>query len=1155
MKYNIDEHIARLLNRYAADIALYGKFNWTSEHVHAEYFFKNLINLIEDCELIHTSETKLSPNTPGIDLFSDKKDFALQITARTTRLKDKVKGTIKQFDEHWKNNYSLLKILFFTDDTKELKNYSLPVNVEIQTHATIIEKIKNLDYSKKSKIYDFLLQQLTYYNDSYGNPLVYVKQFENIKSQKYVAGLSSAFYEKNNLLYFNNTDANRCTSIIDKLVQEGNKTFLIYGAPCTGKSTFIFRLSQEIEKKLKKVFYLDLLSIKRFEEAEKDLNQLLAQDCIVAIDNVNENLKLSSQILHLIQSSGLATLFIMRKTTEDEFSLGISIDDFEFAIEFKEETENYYLRTKFNGIIEYRLDYLLKEYPDIKWEVGNINEVNLNSEYNLLKLSITLFFWERFKGKLKLSEFTDERLYRAFFEEHFGRDYPDEFIERIYTYASIYKFNCPFVSKRDNIQNELIEKGFIWHVPLHNMYVFPHTEYASLIEKAIRFYKGKELNSVAKAIENYIVVNTPANINELLKNISIQNEFGIINTIFECSASFDVICSYYNLNKQYYEILNSVLFTLCKAKHNLNQIRVVDFIKSTFEDIETIRTYESQGERIIENLKNLVDFYNINDKHLSHLLDKYSIESKIQNHQNLFGLATEIKKKSRNHNVVINFLNNLTYSDWRLLFFKSSKLFGKSAESLSTLHKMPESRQLSFDLFRLINTDLACKSLNGCDIDIIGKALSDLSSFNSIDNNRKVFQIFNSLKNKGAFEKKTQNLSKYSIGVSHLKKAVKNEVLELFPSEQELEFLFNGATPNDLSQRIPELISAFPSKEESLLKFMVNILVQPKFVRDNVKDTIGFSKLLRYLKKSKIRISGKDLETITELLISNKSRSLVHRAELALTLKDYLTQQQIGTLINSRDIQNDLSNQSLNVTHLEDIIHKNAKAIRPEFAFKTLVGINSKVFIQSCTKSTVSFEQLSKIFMLLFRITSSNGNIESDYIVKCFRDYSIFRKDNLLNKSKKANLYDFLSGYWRFYKIDNIVCKELFEHQLKNRADNKDISGITFSVFTQPLRNLVELKDDETTKIANQILKNSRNVLLQSAELLDIGKISTGLKELSLVSMDLSDDFCHKLKHLIVTKIKNEKNRKDMKSRIIPELEQSCKDKELIFEFKRLANA
>jgi hypothetical protein len=297
------------------------------------------------------------------------------------------------------------------------------------------------------------------------------------------------------------------------------------------------------------------------------------------------------------------------------------------------------------------------------------------------------------------------------------------------------------------------------------------------------------------------------------------------------------------------------------------------------------------------------------------------------------------------------------------------------------------------------------------------------------------------------------------------------------------------------------------------------------------------------------------LETITELLISNKSRSLVHRAELALTLKDNLTQQQIETLINSRDIQNDLSNQTLNVTHLEDIIHKNAKAIHCSFAFKTLANINSKVFIQSCTKSTVSFEQLSKIFMLLFRITSSNGNNESDYIVKCFRDYSVFRRENLVNKSEKANLYDFLSGYWRFYKIDKKVCKELFEQQLKDRANNKDISGITFSVFTQPIRNLIELKDNETTKIASQILINSQDVLLQSAELLDIGKISTGLKELSLVSLDLSSDLCRRLKHLIVIKIKNERNRNDMKSRVIPELEQSCKDKELIFEFKRLANA
>lgn len=279
MQSKIDEHIARLLNAYATDIKLHGKFNWTSEHVHAEYFFKQLLNLIYDWELIHTSEEKQASNTEAIDLFSQKQQFALQVTAQSSNFADKIEKTVSLYKEKWQNEFPKLKILFASTSFKEpSKEFMDSSKLEIISIEGLISIIEGCDHNKKSQIYNFLLYALTSYN-SHENPLTCISSFQDAKKRKELNCISSTFYEEHNLLYYNEIDYSRCSNII-KAYEQGKRNTLISGPPCTGKTTFIFLLQRRLEDHLIKTFYMDILQVESLADAKRNLDQLLAHDYI-----------------------------------------------------------------------------------------------------------------------------------------------------------------------------------------------------------------------------------------------------------------------------------------------------------------------------------------------------------------------------------------------------------------------------------------------------------------------------------------------------------------------------------------------------------------------------------------------------------------------------------------------------------------------------------------------------------------------------------------------------------------------------------------------------------------------------------------------------------------------------------------------------------
>jgi hypothetical protein len=101
---------------------------------------------------------------------------------------------------------------------------------------------------------------------------------------------------------------------------------------------------------------------------------------------------------------------------------------------------------------------------------------------------------------------------------------------------------------------------------------------------------------------------------------------------------------------------------------------------------------------------------------------------------------------------------------------------------------------------------------------------------------------------------------------------------------------------------------------------------------------------------------------------------------------------------------------------------------------------------------------------------------------------------------------------------------------------------------------LNNLNSTDLHDLTKSIIKRFESELIRNSKLLDIGKISTGLRELSSFDEKASKRIFVNMIHTISEKIKLEINRKDLANRIIPELEiASGYDIERIAELKKIA--
>lgn len=1140
------EHITTLLGNYLNDIKLKGKFNWLSDHVHAEYLFKRLLNILFDWKLSHTEDI-FGHNTPDIDLVSRHTGVVVQITANS-RPTTKIKDTLSGYNTNWKSKYPKLKILFIQPDLDYEKYKS--EEYELITYEKIIQEIQNRSSIDRRIILEFLRQELSNYYDSNPYSLSIIQTFKDaFVSKSLGSGLINNYYLDKDLIYFSELDRTRVQKFTDSLVNEKTK-FALIGPPCSGKTSLLFELSKAANGYLIKSYYIDL-EIHGNQETLllEDIRKIGSQDALLIIDNAHDHASISRKIFNISIDYDIRTLFVYRRTSNDNLTDRLQNEDFDLVETTDSELDDNNIENKFIGIIDKRIQYLKKTRKDSQWVVGNMPNILRNNESNFLKLSISLYYWEqnpRFK-RYRLDQIKSDEIYKSFYSEHFKNSDSEILITDIFLCSFLYQYGIPFYLKNEH-DAEISTKGFIKKIPLAGSFVFPHTEYAKLLRQSIQHWKGFDDKNIELFVKEYLINQNPKNIPLILRELA-NNDTKLICTILRYPKTQEQIAYYYSEHSDYKSIL-ILLDTLNTFKNELETVYVENLLNTAFSDNTSIRNYEKLGEQICVSVSQCLKNYSLTNKNLHELASLPQLAPSKK--ESFFGVATEIRKKYRDEKFVYKELHKRNFSVWLKLMNDESK-YGKVAEGIACLYKTSGCRQLSLDLYQKINIQDAFNNLKNQPIDVCGKALSDMSELYAFDNRRKANQLLSLLlpylQNQ---DFKSIGLLKYSIGISHIGKVNHSRVVSLFPQDSTLQQMFEDVNPNELSQRIIEIKNIFPTKEKLLLQILKSVINRPDFISRNSEDPRGLIKLVKQLKNLGFKISKSKYTEITDAILANKVSDNLLLAEIGVLINSLQLDLDILRFYNPKKIEFSLAHHQISLNHLEQILLTNAKKINRAFAERILKDIPVKAINISATKSTISFSQMSSVYYRLYGLESSKNEIF--HMQKALEEYAEFRNENFINKANKANSWHLIEGISKFYEINKKVTNEVLVPILEERIKNCSFRGVALTNIIQPLKRLNNLDSNELSQLTKKTIQSCEPELISNSKLLDIGKISTGLRELSSFDVKASKRIFEKMILTISEKIKLENHRKDLANRIIPELEiASDYDIDKIGELKKVA--
>jgi len=1169
---NYIEQIIVLLKRYQSDLIANGEFNLLNSHIHAEYFLKQLLNHVSPpWKLKHTAE-KFSHNTSSIDLFSEEQGLVVQVTAQKSNHREKIESTIKKYNAEWKEKFPRLRIFFIKQASDKLVNEFETEKIKILSFNSIITRIQSkFTVEDAYNLLEFIKQEL---GTTYGSPYTYerIDLFEEYKKGREHDVISNTSQYKNKLLFYSHSDIARIEKLKTALVRTKTATALLEGPPCVGKTTLTFELASQMSNELIKTFYIDLTGYANNDTGiKKDIDSISVHDALLIVDNAQENFELAKTIYGWIGKRQVRALFISRFTSNEQSSASFKNYDFNEKINLNEDfQDDNILKKKIEGIIQRRINYLKSKHPQSKWALKDINQVYVNCELNFLKLSIILYFWETNYQDFLLEQIGNDELYTSFYDHHQLENHNDQ---TVFKYASLFKYDYPFhlANLDDKGTKQLIEKGVILKRRFYNHYFFPHIEYANLLAKAISYKRQYTEGREAEAIVQYIKERKPNNIHVLINNLGSRGKREIINQII---SSLD--CSSF-LNQHYHDSsvkpveIKMLFIFLNEFRNDLSKPIIKEFLQNYLSGKRqsVFNLFEKDGYEAFQNLSQCVLSYGLDTKQLSQFcLPKNSEIPKRAIGKTFFEITELLTSQVRDPKFTNSLVNSFAFPEWKELF-ENQPAFSLKAEGLNNLRKNVLSRQLAVDLYNGLDIIYSFNQLRTAEIDVVGKALSDLSEFEAIDYKSKPKQILKLLFDNGCLSNMLKcGLSKYAIGIAHLSKISIEIVEALFPTEQEFAFLFRNASANDFAQRIPLFVKHFPSKKELFVELMRKSITDSDFLLSAKNDLNGLTKLIELLSNPEYGFSKGEIKKLEELASKkvSKDESLVHLSDAVHKQKGKISADEIYNLISPERISNELLDDKISIKHLESILIQNIKKVSPKIAYNIYTNISldalAKASIAANSAKPVSFEQLTKVFMLLHNLECTHfgkDDISNSFTAKLILYLVNNHYNYFMYKAKRANLYDFITGYTRLFDIDKGLTERKFSRLLNLKSQSAETAEITLSNFSQAIRRLAALKGDgqiNYKSLAATILQNAKQNLIKNAEHIDIGKISTGLQELSVEFKDYSETLFHDLRFIILEKGKRESKRPDFINRIIPELTSAAsKDIDIITELKLYAKS
>lgn len=158
-------YIIEKLSSFETEVKLSGKINLTDSHNHAEYFFRDLFNLIFDNANFENLNAK-KINASAIDLIDEKQKRIIQVSGSAT--KEKITDTLSKniIEDYAQQNYKL-EFLFIQIDCEKLKksdyknHYKIIFNPNdsIWSLSDLTKKIQDLKIEILEKVFDLFKKE------------------------------------------------------------------------------------------------------------------------------------------------------------------------------------------------------------------------------------------------------------------------------------------------------------------------------------------------------------------------------------------------------------------------------------------------------------------------------------------------------------------------------------------------------------------------------------------------------------------------------------------------------------------------------------------------------------------------------------------------------------------------------------------------------------------------------------------------------------------------------------------------------------------------------------------------------------------------------------------------------------------------------------
>lgn len=1086
----------------------------------------------------------------------------------------------------------------------------------IITPKTLKREIQRLLTIQEQLLFSQFLEQEIYPLESGVESISVIKSIKDSFNKQDEFYTNEKFYQNNWIVLAQSEFElfKRLRTDLTKNKFHGSCSYLLLGNSCSGKTTFSFFSAKLIEKQtIIKCFYLKITINSKLSNIKRELTILNNNFSLLIVDEIERNLSFSDELYLEIQKyKQIQCLFLSRNTSKITDELEGQVYNRNYIWKEFYTLEGVSEKERISNLISNRLNFLKKSNTRSNYEIGDWDKIYQLTNFNLLKLSILLHFWGKEGGVL--SDIDNEKLNQTFYESYDFKN-RDE-IELILRYSTVYSYNIPFQKQLPYNDDKLLtvfdrleEKGLFQKE--NSFYVFQHTEFANLLVLAIisqfpdlkadGINKVKQqqfikyLNSTQVLPENFIIVfenliennetdlidsifsdiqiltktvqffkgleRLPHKFNFFLKILSESNKRKIFNEIVFENQLLDKIIEYFSTNS--YKSLNQFIKYCLSLNLPNNEDSKKAFIQAINKHLpfENIRLYEQNGFELRNTLYKLFEIAVINENEFyfgRSIKDKSVVD--FVNQTPINELTLQIAKDFRNNDLTLDRLSVLDFSFWMEKFYNAP--FVLIGNCLSELQKTNSARQLAYDIYLNLNQDLLLsKALNEKRQPIkISKCLNELTNFKSYDNNKKIIEISNQLLLNQGFNNNINRLklndfarfiSDISFNKSLAESLLNSRTMHEYSCQLKIEFEGLYST----TQIINNLNSVSPTLAKQLLKdFIDSEYIESKNV---FSDLNGIHEFKKCLKNYDLTIRTKQ----KKILKNNAFEALINETDLTKIAKSLIEQKSNKQLIEQAfelpqlTIKNFIllgSNDSFRISHLQQILPK-LKTADLDLGHNLYVSLSDEYFINPANRTFFhgvchALSDLNKIDIDYSKTKNCISN-KTKSILKCL---CINKRSRFLEKARKSEIDDFMTGYHQLWSIDSALTKQYLEPILIKKSQNGIISNTNISTFGQGIKRLIDLDRQSYYSIGQTLFQAHMSILKQTTKILDIRKISAGFEQISILETEF-DQFVYEISDLLLEKCKKENTRADFKLGVLPELEKALKGtngKEIIKKIK-----